>query len=303
MLALPAVSNWQQWLLFRNSKSFGIADPQFNVDVGFYVFRLPFISFAVDWMFAALFIVLLLTLAAHLLNGGVLFTSSVPTVRSATKIHLAVLIAILAAVKAGDYWLTRYELTSERRGFVQGATYTVVKAQLPAMMLLTLIALLTGVLYLSTIRTNKWRYPVVASALWLVVSIVGGVIYPSIVESLIVRPNQEEREAPYIERNVAATRIAMGIDDVVTEEVSFAPLTGADVAADLEPIGNVRLLNPSQMFTRFALDRGETAGLRITDLDVDRYALVKAAPSRCWSPPANSTSATSPTPVGRANTS
>ena len=280
ILALPAVSNWQQWLLFRNSKSFGIADPQFNVDVGFYVFRLPFISFAVDWLFAALFIVLLLTLAAHLLNGGVLFTSSVPTVRSATKIHLAVLIAILAAVKAGDYWLTRYELTSERRGFVQGATYTVVNAQLPAMMLLTLIALLTGALFLSTIRTNKWRYPVVASVLWLVVSIVGGVIYPSIVESLIVRPNQEEREAPYIERNVAATRVAMGIDEVVTEEVSFAPLTAADVASDLEPLGNVRLLNPSQMLTRFALDRGETAGLRITDLDVDRYALGEGDPEQ-----------------------
>ena len=280
ILALPAVSNWQQWLLFRNSQSFGIADPQFNVDVGFYVFRLPFISFAIDWMYAALFIVLLLTLAAHLLNGGVMFTSSVPTVRSATKIHLAVLIAILAAVKAGDYWLTRFELTSERRGFVQGATYTVVNAQLPAMMLLTLIAVLTGLLYLSTIRTNKWRYPVVASALWLVVSIVGGVIYPSIVESLIVRPNQEEREAPYIERNVAATRIAMGIDDVVTEEVSFVPLTADDVASDPDPIGNVRLLNPSQMLTRFALDRGETAGLRITDLDVDRYSLSGGDPEQ-----------------------
>ncbi|HUF97602.1 MAG TPA: UPF0182 family protein [Ilumatobacter sp.] len=274
ILALPAISMWQQWLLFRNSKSFGFTDPQFNVDVGFYVFRLPFISFAVDWLFAALFIVLLLTLAAHLLNGGVLFTSSIPTVRSATKIHLAVLIAILAAVKSGDYWLTRYELTSGRRGFVQGATYTVVNAQLPAMMLLTLIAILTGLLYLSTVRTNRWRYPVVASALWLVVSIVGGVIYPSIVESLIVRPNQEEREAPYIARNVAATRVAMGIDDVITEEVSFKPITAEDVATDPEPLANVRLLNPTQMLTRFTIDRGETAGLRITDLDVDRYSLV-----------------------------
>lgn len=274
ILALPAISNWQQWLLFRNAKSFGITDPQFNADVGFYVFRLPFISFAVDWMFAALFIVLLLTLAAHLLNGGVLFTSSVPTVRSATKIHLAVLIAVLAAVKAGDYWLTRYELTSERRGFVQGATYTVVNAQLPAMMLLTLIGVLTAGLYLSTIRTNRWRYPVVASGLWLVVSIVGGVIYPSIVESLIVRPNQEEREAPYIARNVEATRVAMGINEVVTEEVSFKPLTAQDVASDTEPLANVRLLNPTQMLTRFSIDRGETAGLRITDLDVDRYPLV-----------------------------
>jgi len=273
MLALPAVSRWQDWLLFRNSQSFGVNDEQFGIDVGFYVFELPFYTFAIDWLFAALVIVLLLTVAAHLLNGGVLFTSSVPTVRASTKVHIAVLLAVLAAVKAADYWLTRYELTNERRGFVQGATYTVVNAQLPAMMLLVLIALLTAVLYLVTIRTDRWRLPLVASGLWLVVLIVGGLIYPAVVQSLIVRPNQEEREAPYIERNVDATRAAMGIDTVTTDTVSFGRLDAAKVEADLEPIENVRLLNPAQMLSRFSRDRGDLTGLQIADLDVDRYPI------------------------------
>ncbi|MEO6653622.1 MAG: UPF0182 family protein, partial [Ilumatobacteraceae bacterium] len=273
MLALPAVSKWQEWLLFRNSQSFGVNDAQFNVDVGFYVFELPFITFAIDWLFAALVIVLLLTIAAHLLNGGVLFTSSIPTVRPSTKMHIAILLAVLAAVKAADYWFTRYELTNERRGFVQGATYTVVKAQLPAMMLLVLIALLTAVLYLVTIRTDRWRLPLVASGLWMVVLIVGGLVYPAIVQSLVVRPNQEGREAPYIARNVEATRAAMGIDDVITEDVTFGRLNAADVEADLPPIRNVRLLNPTQMLSRFSRDRGDVAGLQIADLDVDRYPL------------------------------
>ena len=273
MLALPAASRWQDWLLFRNSKSFGVSDPQFGVDVGFYVFELPFLTFAIDWLFAALIIVIILTVAAHLLNGGVLFTSSMPTVRTPTKVHLAVLLAILAAVKAGDYWLTRYELTNDTRGFVQGATYTVVKAQLPALMLLVLISILTALLFLSTIRFDRWRWPFVASALWLVVMIVGGLIYPALVQSLVVRPNQEEREAPYIERNVLATRTAMGIDEVTTEPVSFGRLTATDVEGDLAPIQNVRLLNPTQMLSRFEFDRGEVAGLQIDDLDVDRYEL------------------------------
>ncbi len=273
MLALPAVSHWQDWLMFRNSKSFGVQDPQFQVDVGFYVFELPFISFAVDWLFAAIIIVLLLTIAAHLLNGGVLFTSSTPTVQPATKVHVAVLLAVLASVKAADYWLTRYELTNETRGFVQGATYTVVKAQLPAMMLLVLIALLTAVLYLTTIRTDRWRLPLVASGLWLVVLIIGGLIYPALVQSLVVKPNQEEREAPYIARNVEATRAAMGIDDVVPQTVEFGRLSTAEVESDLEPIRNVRLLNPTQLLSRFSFDRGEVAGLKIEDLDVDRYEI------------------------------
>ena len=273
MLALPAVSRWQDWLLFRNSQSFGVRDEQFGIDVGFYVFKLPFYTFAIDWLFAALVIILLLTIAAHLLNGGVLFTSSLPTVRAATKVHIAVLLAVLAAVKAADYWLTRYELTNERRGFVQGATYTVVNAQLPAMMLLVLIALLTAVLYLVTIRTDRWRLPLVASGLWLVVLIVGGLIYPAIVQSLIVRPNQEGREAPYIARNVEATRAAMSIDSVETQTVSFGRLNAAKVEADLEPIENVRLLNPTQMLSRFSRDRGDLTGLQIADLDVDRYPI------------------------------
>lgn len=271
ILALPGVSQWKEWLLFRNSKSFGISDPQFGVDVGFYVFQLPFLSFTVDWLFASLVIVIILTLAAHLLNGGVLFASATPTVRPATRIHLAVLLAVLAAVKAADYWLTRYELTNERRGFVQGATYTVVNAQLPALMLLVLIALLTAVLFLSTIRTNRWRFPVVASGLWLVITIVGGLVYPAIVESLLVRPNQEEREAPYIARNVDATRAAMGIAQVGAQEVSFGRLTADEVESDLDPLRNVRLLNPAQLLSKFSFDVGEVAGLQIVDLDVDRY--------------------------------
>ena len=271
MLALPAVAQWQDWLLFRHSQSFGVEDPQFGADVGFYVFRLPFISFAVDWLFAALVVVLLLTIAAHLLNGGVMFASATPVVRPQTKVHVAALLALLAAVKAGDYWITRYELTNETRGFVQGATYAVVKAQLPAMMLLVSIALLTAVLFLSTIRTDRWRFPIISSGLWLVVLIVGGLVYPALVQSLVVRPNQAEREAPYIERNVVATREAMRIGDVITEPVQFSRLTADEVESDLEPIRNVRLLNPTQMLARFSFDRGETAGLKIDDLDVDRY--------------------------------
>lgn len=271
ILALPAVSHWQDWLLFRNSKSFGVNDPQFGIDVGFYVFELPFITFAIDWLFAALVIVLILTLAAHLLNGGVLFTSATPTVRNETKVHVAVLLAILAAVKAADYWFSRYELTNDTRGFVQGATYTVVKAQLPALMLLVLIALLTAVLFLSTIRTNRWRYPIVASGLWLVVLIVGGLIYPALVESLVVRPNQEEREAIYIARNIDATRAAIGIDDVDVEEIEFGRLSTSDVEGDIEPLQDVRLLNPTEMKARFEFDEGQAAGLQIDDLDVDRY--------------------------------
>ena len=187
-------------------------------------------SFAIDWLFAALVIVLLLTMAAHLLNGGVLFTSSTPTVRPATRVHFAVLLALLAAVKAADYWLTRYALTNEHRGFVQGATYTVVNAQIPALMLLMLIALLTAGLFLWTIRSNRggcrsWPRPVARDR-------IGGRLRLSRrwCSRSSSAPTRATREAPYIDRNVDATRPALGIDDVDVQQVSrSSDLTADDV--------------------------------------------------------------------------
>ena len=273
LLALPAVALWQDWLLFRNAREFGIADAQFSADIGFYVFQLPFLSFLLNWLYAALIVVLLLTAAAHILNGGVVFVSPVPVIRQATKAHIAVLLAVLAVVKAADYWLDRYAVTSSQTGIVQGATYSVVNAQLPAIMLLILIALLTAGLYLSVVRTGSFRMPLIASALWLVVALVGGVIYPAVVQALVVNPNQQEREQEYIARNVDATREALNLTDVDVRTINFGALTAGEVEDDLAPLDNVRLLNPTQMVERFKVDRGEVAGLAIDDLDVDRYVL------------------------------
>ncbi|HSL74989.1 MAG TPA: UPF0182 family protein [Ilumatobacteraceae bacterium] len=273
LLALPAVALWQDWLLFRNAREFGIADAQFGADVGFYIFQLPFLAFLLNWLYASLIVVLILTAAAHILNGGVVFVSPVPVVRQATKAHIAVLLAVLAVVKAGDYWLDRYAITNTERGIVQGATYSVVNAQLPAIMLLILIALLTAGLYMSVVKTGSFRLPLIASALWLVVAIVGGLIYPAVVQALVVNPNQEAREQTYIERNVTATRQALGITDVEVRTIQFGQLTADDIEGDLGPLENARLLNPQEMRSRFLVDRGEIAGLTIADLDVDRYVL------------------------------
>jgi uncharacterized membrane protein (UPF0182 family) len=271
IVAIPASGHWQQWLLFRNSISFGKNDPQFGTDIGFYVFQLPFLVFLLDWLFLAVLLVLILTVAAHVLNGGILITPPMPKIRRATKAHFAVLLAVLALLRGAGYWLERYSLTTERRGYVQGATYSVVKAQLPAVLLLMLIALLVAALFLYSIRSGSWRIPLVASALWLVIALLGGVIYPSIVQALVVNPDQKEKEATYIERNITATRDALGINNVTTKTVTFGNLDASKIAANTTPLKDVRLLDPTVLLSRFTQDRGQVAGLAIKDLDVDRY--------------------------------
>jgi len=294
-LALPATGHWQQWLLYRHRRSFpGGGDAQFGVDVGFYVFELPFVGFVVDWLFVAMIIVLLLTVVSHLLNGGVAFASPIPSMSQAMKGHLAVLVAVLAALKAADYWVRRYETTNARRGAVQGPTYSVVHATLPALLLLIVVALVVAGLYLSVLKTQSFRIPLVASGVWLALALGGGYLYPAIVQSLVVEPNQQAREASAIANNVEATRQAMGIgpNEVASVPIEFDSLSAADLVAAADgvpesgaaadgvgevtghdPLADLRLLNPDQARTQFVYYEAKRAGLTIDDLDVDRTEL------------------------------
>ena len=102
--------------------SFGIKDPQFHKDIGFYVFRLPFLTFVFDWLFAALIIILIVTAVAHYLNGGIRLQSPFQRVTPQVKAHLSVILPLMALVKTAQYYFSRFELTFSTRGVVEGAT-------------------------------------------------------------------------------------------------------------------------------------------------------------------------------------
>ncbi|MEO2155763.1 MAG: UPF0182 family protein, partial [Acidimicrobiales bacterium] len=217
---LGVSGRWQEWLLFTNSVDFGITDAQFGRDLGFYVFRLPFMSFVVGWLFATLIIVLVLTTIFHYINGGIRLQSVGERVQPQVKAHLSVLLGLIALVRAGDYWLARFELTTSDRGAVIGATYTDVNAQLPATNLLILISLFAVVLLLVNIRRRGWVLPTLAVGLWAFVALVMGGIYPAVIQSLRVEPAESEKEELYIARNIEATRTAFGLDGITVVQLS-----------------------------------------------------------------------------------
>lgn len=274
-----AGSRWQDWILFRNRVDFGIDDPQFDTDIGFYVFQLPFMRFLVTWLFTAFIVVLIVVAAAHYLNGGIRLNSlSAPgqRVTPAVKGHLSVLLAILALLKAVDYWFQRFELTFSTRGFVDGAGYTDVNAQLPAIRLLILISLAAAVLLIVNIWRRGWVLPVVAVGLWAFVAVAMGSIYPAVFQRLVVIPSESAREAPFIERNIEATRAAYGLGEV-TEPV-FDP-RGGELSPELfeanrATLENIRLIDPSIVSPTFRALEVDREQFRFADdLDVDRYVV------------------------------
>ncbi|MBT5568747.1 MAG: UPF0182 family protein [Acidimicrobiaceae bacterium] len=273
---LGVSGRWQEWLLFTNAVDFGVSDAQFGRDLGFYIFRLPFMSFVISWLFATLVVVLILTTIFHYINGGIRLQSVGERVQPQVKVHLSVLLGLIALVRAGDYWLARFELTTSDRGAVVGATYTDVNAQLPVMNLLILISLFAVVLLLVNIRRRGWVLPALAVGLWAFVALVMGGIYPAVIQSLRVEPAESEKEAPYIARNIEATRMAFGLDTISVVELSDFDnrIDASDLRSNRGTVRNIRILDPLIVQGTFDRLQGEREFYSFTDeMDTDRYTI------------------------------
>ena len=211
--ASGTIGEWQNWILFRHGGSFNATDPQFHKNVGFYVFKLPFLNFLVDWTLAILIVTLVVSTVFHYLNGGIVPQRGIPRVRPSVKAHLSVLLALIALDKAAGYILQRWGLVNAQDGYVDGAGYTDVHARLPAQSLLVVVSIFAAAILLFNIRRQGWTLPVLAVGIWAFVALVIGVIYPALLQALKVTPAQSSLEAPYIQRNIAATRCRLRAEE------------------------------------------------------------------------------------------
>jgi uncharacterized membrane protein (UPF0182 family) len=274
LIAGPSVSGrWNSWILFRHHVAFGIKDAQFHKDIGFFVFQLPFLKFLVDWLFASMIIILIITAVAHYLNGGIR-VQALQKVTPQVKAHLSVLLGVLALLKAAGYWLQQYELDFSRRGVVQGASYTDVKAQLPALKLLIVISLFAFALFLYNILRRGWVLPVIAVGLWAFVSVIVGAAYPAFIQQFRVNPTESQKERPYITRNIEATRAAYNFGDVKVNPFNYnEKLDAAALADNAQTIRNVRLWDPDVLQRTYEKLQEIRSFYRFNNVDVDRYNL------------------------------
>jgi len=263
---------WANFLLFRHGRSFARTEPLLGKDIGFYTFKLPFLSYCVSWAFASLTIVLLATAVTHYLGGGVRPNAAKTRVLPGARAHLSILLAVAALLKAVDYWLSQYQLTLSDRGVVNGATYTDVHAQLPATQLLIAISVFSAVLLVVGVRRRSLSLPIVAVASWLLVAIVAGEMYPWFVQRFEVKPKESAREAEYISRNIQATRYAIGLDHVDEKNFDYVDQPGdAALTQNADTVRNIRLLDPNVVQPAFQSLEAELNYYTFRDLDADRY--------------------------------
>ncbi len=277
LAGIVAQSYWPRIQLFLHGGSFGITDPQFGRDLGFYAFDLPFYRLVLSYLFVAVFLAFVANLLGHYLFGGIRLAGRAGVVTKAARIQLISLAGTFVLLKALAYWLDRYELLSNTRGGkpFTGAGYTDINAVLPAKLILLAIALICAAAVFSAIFLRDLRIPAIGVVLLLLSSLIVGAGWPLIVEQFSVKPNAAQKESEYISRSITATRDAYGLTE---EEVTYRnysgdePATAQQVAADRATTSNIRVLDPtivSPAFTQF--QQGKNFYYFPEHLNMDRY--------------------------------
>jgi len=275
-----ASSQWQTWLMWVNGVPFHQKDPQFHLDVSFYAFDLPWYRFLLGFGFAAAILSVLAAALTHYLYGGLRVTSPGARATAAATGHLSVLLGIFVALKAVAYWLDRYGLAVKSSDFKAtgnwtGLRYVDANAYLPAKTILFCIAVICALLFFATLWRRTWQLPVIGFGLMVLSAILIGGLYPAIVQKFQVQPNEQAKEAPYVQKNLKATREAYGIDDAKVTEYSGTSTTKdkTKLRADVGSTASVRIVDPNVVSPTFQqLQQIRNYYAFPTNLDVDRYS-------------------------------
>jgi uncharacterized membrane protein (UPF0182 family) len=273
-----AAGEWRTWLQWRHSKSFGVEDPQFHKDVSFYVFDYPWWRFVLGFFFAVALVSILATVVTHYLYGGLRLQTPGEKSTPAAQAHISVLLGIFVLLKAVAYWLDRYGLAVHGGGFERvsgwtGLRYRDVNALLPAKTILVGIALICAALFFANVWRRTWILPGIGLGLLVLSAVLIGGIYPAIVQQFKVRPSEVSREAPFIDRNIQATRTAYGLADAsVTEYDAKTTAQAGALRGNADTTASIRLLDPNIVSPTFQQQQQIRGFYSFPDtLNVDRY--------------------------------
>jgi uncharacterized membrane protein (UPF0182 family) len=292
-------SLWEQVLLFLNPTDFGLRDPLFDNDLGFYVFQFPLLKSLYRLFTVALGLCLVLSVAVYIFDERIAVTeqgrfSTLPRV----KRHLLILLGIMLLAQAVNYRLAMYELLYSPRGVVAGASYTDVHILLPVLWMLMFTAAAAGIVVMRMGFRRGWKLAVGMVAVWLGLSLLGTGPLPALIQGLKVTPNELSAERPYIERNIEFTRAAYDVNDV--EERDFTagePLTPELLDANQRTVENIRLWDDRPLLNTYAQLQAIRTYYDFHDVDIDRYTIggayrqvmlsareinYEALPSRTW---------------------
>jgi uncharacterized membrane protein (UPF0182 family) len=274
LIGLYASSQWETWVTWQSAVPFGQRDPVLGRDVSFYVFTIPFLQLLRGIAQTLVVMAALGAGALYLVSGSLMSRpSSLLSMSPKVRRHLSLLVAIFFVLLVVGAWLGRFELLIHPAGVIYGASYADVNGRMPVALALTAVSALGALLaVLHAMGRRNWPIPV-AIALYLIVSI-GGEGYATVLQRFVVTPNEQAREAPFIQHNIDATRRAFGLDQVQEHALTGdAVLTQEDITRNAATLQNVRLWDRQPLLDTFGQLQEIRTYYDFVSVDNDRYTI------------------------------
>ena len=216
-------------------------------------------------LFVTLIVVYILNASSAALLGNWRFTFA--------KGHLAVILALIFALKSWGYKLNTYELLFSQNDLIFGATYTDVHARLLALKVLIIVSIIVALIILANIFVRKLNWILIGVGAWLGIAIIMGSIYPALMQSLIVQPNEFNKEKPYLENSIAFTRQAYALDRAENREFKVDYDLNINDPEHESTINNIRLWDWLPLKTTYQNLQQLRPYYVFDDVDIDRYTI------------------------------
>ncbi|MBD0267982.1 MAG: UPF0182 family protein [Cyanobacteria bacterium Co-bin8] len=273
--ALRSAAAWETVLKFFNPVPFNTADPIFQRDISFFVFRLPFLHDLQDGLLGLLVWSAFLALGVYVLKGEIRPERGWKYfLTGEAKTHLCLLLAGVALLFGAGFWLARFDLLYSPTGVVFGAGYTDVHARLQAYWMMGFVTLAVAVLFVLSLWRSGFSLPSFAIVIYLAVLILVNGLYPLVQQTVVVGPNELEKERPYIAYNIEYTRRAYNLQQVQVEPFPAEEMLDREILQGSQPtLQNIRLWDNEPLLSTYRQIQEIRLYYRFSDVDVDRYRL------------------------------
>jgi uncharacterized protein len=266
------VGSWQQLALWTHRQDFGVTDPLFNKDVGFFVFSLPLYVKLAHWAFLTVGVALVTTVLAHIATGAIRMKPPPVSATRGARAHVLALTALLLLALAWQHWLDTFGLELRSNRTVPGAGYTEVHVVLPWMRVLALIAIAGAAAIAFAAIRRSWSLPVIVLVIVAAAELVNPAVLPSAVQRLLVDPQTLSRERPFLVESLRMTQVAYGLDHVAERALpANAHISQAELRANRDVLRNVQLWDTDVL--RPQIDQLQSIGsyYSFPSTTVDRY--------------------------------
>ncbi|HKK47248.1 MAG TPA: UPF0182 family protein [Balneolaceae bacterium] len=271
--SLAFFMQWDKYFRFHWNETIGKLDPVFGHDIGFYLFRLPFIELIQNSLVSLAFFVTIAMIILYIYSGALSLGSNKKiNAISAVKKQISINVGIWLLLLSWGYFLERYSLLYNKNGVVYGADYVDIHIKLPVIWILCILCLLLALFAFSQIYKSRFKWLVIGGIATFVVGALGSGVLPSLVQNYVVEPNELQLEKPYLKNNISMTRSAYNLDKFHVRNYNASDtLTWPKISNNQATLDNIRLWDPRLLIQTYRQLQEIRTYYQFYNVDVDRY--------------------------------